>query len=190
MSDVTKSDLRSSSQGFKRAATHKAKWAYGIHNDAPGRDANHPRPARLTDHLSPTAHRHRVRGSAFKVANADRNDMHAARVEYPSIVRKLPSLNSDESASSAEEDCDEHDINDGVIYGATTDYAPSSGSQVLNSALAKAIEAFEDKETDRLVKSEWSVLNDDGEEMGFSPVKKARGKKERPARIEDGYEIV
>lgn len=116
--------------------------------------------------------------------------MHAARAEYPSISRKLPRLNADDSASSADEDYDVPIFEDGDVHGATVNRAPVNGSQVLSTALAKAVEAFEDKETLQLVRNEWSVLDDDGEEMGLSPARKIRGKKDRSLMIEDGYEIV
>lgn len=195
MSDEIKSDLRSTSQGYKRAAAHKAKWAHGIHASAsPAGD--HIRPARVSDHVAPSAYRHRVGGSASKAANDKKRDMHAARAEYPVIARKLPALNTAEDSSSGasseeeniEEVLDLYDV--GLVHGATVDRAPTSGSQILNSALARAIEAFEDKETTRLVRNEWSVLDDDGEEMGFSPVKKTRGRKDKVARLEDEYEMV
>ncbi|GAM82244.1 hypothetical protein ANO11243_002230 [Dothideomycetidae sp. 11243] len=190
MSDDFKSDLRSTSQGYKRAAAQKAKWAHGVHVTASGRATDHPRPARVSDHFAPSVHRHRVSGSALKAASAKKTDMDAARAEYPVIARKLPALNSDESASSTDEDYDDPLVEDGDVHGATVNRAPASGSQVLSSALAKAIEAFEDKETVQLVRTEWSVLDDDGEEVGFSPARKVRGKKDKVAGIEDDYEIV
>ena len=41
--------------------------------------------------------------------------------------------------------------------------APSQGSQILGLALAKAIERFEVRETDRIIKNEYEVLGSDGE---------------------------
>ena len=121
-----------------------------------------------------------------KADNAKRD--HASQPIH-NIVRKLPNLNSDESASSADEDHEMPILGDSEIL--SVGGIPSSGSQVLSSALAKAIEAFEDKETVKLVKTEWSVLDDDGEEVGFSPVRKGRTKKDTPMiEDDDDYELV
>ena len=44
---------------------------------------------------------------------------------------------------------------------------------ILNTALAKAIEQYEDKETTKLVKKEWEMVDEDGaEDMDVSPIKK------------------
>jgi hypothetical protein len=49
---------------------------------------------------------------------------------------------------------------------------PSHGSQILNYALEKAIERYEIKETDKLIKNEYEVLDVDAEVL--SPLPKKR----------------
>lgn len=73
---------------------------------------------------------------------------------------------------------------------------PSKGSQILNVALAKAVEKFEERETVKLVKSEYDVLDADGEIIQPSPDKKRKGKSkaEPPVAMPDAddedYEFV
>lgn len=74
---------------------------------------------------------------------------------------------SEESTSAS----GESDTNDAetvtpteVLYGFETTCAPSHGSQILNTALAKAIEQYEDKETIKLVRNEYELLDADEDE--------------------------
>ena len=83
---------------------------------------------------------------------------------------------SDDSSNSAS-DYDETllpptDAN--VMYSFDASRSPSHGSQILNAALAKAVEKFEDRETVQLVKEEYEVLDDEGESVGLTSVKKAK----------------
>jgi hypothetical protein len=75
-----------------------------------------------------------------------------------------------------------------VAYSFDANKGPTHGSTVLSTALAKAVERFENNATDKLVKEEYEVLNSDGE---FVPTTKKGGK--RPvvsAAEEDDYEFV
>lgn len=82
----------------------------------------------------------------------------------------------------------------GVMYSFDAAKGPTEGSQILNVALAKAVQKFEEKETVKLVKSEYEVLDSEGESMGLSPVKyKGKGKaREMPVLVDedDEYEFV
>lgn len=51
-----------------------------------------------------------------------------------------------------------------IFYGFDNLRVPSHGSQILNTALAKAIEQYEDKETVKLVRNEYEILDADEEE--------------------------
>ena len=62
------------------------------------------------------------------------------------------------------------------MYSFDAPCGPTQGSQVLNFALANAVKKFEEKETVRLVKNEYDVIDSDGESVGLSPVKKDKGK--------------
>jgi hypothetical protein len=63
----------------------------------------------------------------------------------------------------------------GVMYSFDAARSPSQGSQILNAALAKAVEKYEERETVKLVKSEYDVLDAEGETV-VSPAKKEKGK--------------
>ena len=82
----------------------------------------------------------------------------------------------------------------GVMYSFDAPKGPTEGSQILNVALAKAVQQFEEKETVKLVKDEYEVLDSEGESMGLSPVKsKGKGKaRDVPVLVDedDEYEFV
>lgn len=90
--------------------------------------------------------------------------------------------NMSEDSNTSEEDVDaEATAPDAqVIYSFDAPKAPSQGSQILNAALAKAIDKYEDKETTKLVQNEYEILDtyaDDEETLGLSPIKsKGKGK--------------
>lgn len=60
----------------------------------------------------------------------------------------------------------------------------------MNVALAKAIEKYEDKETVKLVRREYEVLDDEGESLGLSPVKRGKGAKVTIGGEDEDYEFV
>lgn len=82
----------------------------------------------------------------------------------------------------------------GVMYSFDATRGPSEGSQILNVALAKAVKKYEEKETVKLVKNEYNVIDSDGESVGLTPVKKGKAKaKAAPAVVPDedeDYEFV
>ena len=82
----------------------------------------------------------------------------------------------------------------GVMYSFDAPRGPTHGSQIFNTALAKAVEKFEEKETAKLVKNEYELLDSEGESIGLTPVKKGKGKaKAEPVIVPDDdedYEFV
>ena len=82
----------------------------------------------------------------------------------------------------------------GVMYSFDAARGPSQGSQIFNTALAKAVEKFEEKETVKLVKDEYDILDSEGESVVLTPVKKGKGKaKAEPVVVldaDDDYEFV
>jgi len=67
--------------------------------------------------------------------------------------------------SSADEDVDHPSTapDADIAYSYDAQRGPSHGSQILNAALEKAVERFETKETEKLVKNEYEVLDIDDE---------------------------
>ncbi|PSK55795.1 hypothetical protein B9Z65_4673 [Elsinoe australis] len=190
---ATKSDLRSTSRDAHRAATQKAKWAHGIATHPVGRHASHPRPMRMSD-MTIRPLKNRVSGSSSKAASARRADIASVSSEWWSLAATLSS--SPGSVASQESDLDEE--REAIrlvqeyealqeVYGAEGTM-PESGSQVLNGALEKAIGEYEDRETVRLVRSEWALVDDEGEEVGLSPEKGRKGRKDREELL-DGEEF-
>lgn len=68
--------------------------------------------------------------------------------------------------------------------------APTHGSQILNTALAKAIEKYEDKETTKLVRNEYEILDAGEEELGLTPIKSSKGKGKAIDAEDEEYEFV
>lgn len=128
-------------------------------------------------------------GSKTKISR--KQDMLDAADTYP-----VAQTSSDESSASADEDHEAPTAgpagDEGVMYSFDANSGPNHGSQILNVALAKAIEKYEDKETVKLVRKEYEMIDDDGESLGLTPVKKGKGKgKDRSANVEDeDYEFV
>ena len=88
---------------------------------------------------------------------------------------ELP-IHDDTSASSGSDRDDEvapslppPDL--GVMYSFDAARGPTEGSQIFNVALAKAVEKFEEKETVKLVKNEYDVIDSEGESVGLAPAK-------------------
>jgi hypothetical protein len=81
---------------------------------------------------------------------------------------------SDDSSASAGEEVDaEATAPDAaqVMYSFDASRAPTQGSQILNAALAQAIDKYEDKETTKLVNNEYDVLDsqaDDEDNLGLT----------------------
>jgi hypothetical protein len=147
-------DLRSDAKEFNRDKNSRVKWAHG-QSFGPGRreeDAR-PRPARVYPHM---------------------------KSSYPGHMKARTALNKDISGASDESSADEDvehpssapapDVE--VAYSFDATRGPSHGSQILNHALEKAIERYEIKETDKLIKNEYEVLDVDAEIL--SPLPKKR----------------
>ena len=100
------------------------------------------------------------------------------RSSYPGHMKARTALNKDiahaSDDSSADEDIEHPSTapapDSEVAYSFDAHRGPSHGSQILNVALDKAIERYEIRETDKLIKNEYEVLDADGEPL--SPAKK------------------
>lgn len=102
---------------------------------------------------------------------------------------------SDESSNSASdyEDQPSPPVDAQVMYSFDARRAPSQGSQILNAALAKAVERFEDRETAKMVQDEYEVVGEEGESVGGSPVKtgrKAKGVQMAVPDADEDYEFL
>jgi hypothetical protein len=79
---------------------------------------------------------------------------------------------TDSSADEAAEPSAAPEPDAEVTYSYDADRGPSQGSQVLGHALSQAVERFENKTTEMLLKDEYLVLDSDGEPVASKYEKK------------------
>lgn len=124
---------------------------------------------------------------------------HGAKVARKHDMLEGAAITDDSSASNSDEydETPSPPVDAGVTYSFDAARSPSKGSQILNVALAKAVEKFEERETVKLVKSEYEMLDAEGEAMVMSPDKRKKGKKSDLGGLvilrnadEDEYEFV
>jgi len=93
---------------------------------------------------------------------------------------------TDSSADEEIEPVITHEPDAQVAYSFDADRSPNKGSQILGVALDQAVERFENKETERILKDEYLVLDSEGE-----PVAGQSNKPSKPAHEEeDDFEFV
>ena len=137
--------------------------------------------------------------SNFNAKRREAKGAVAALENRAKVARKQDMLDgtavSDDSSNSASDydDTPSPPADAHVMYSFDAARGPSHGSQILNAALAKAVEKFEERETVQLVKEEYEVLDDEGESVGLSPVKKGKKPKAPMMMVPDAdedYELV
>ena len=102
----------------------------------------------------------------------------SCRLGYTAPMKTRTALNRDMinagDDSSADEEIDHPSIapDAEIAYSFDAARGPSHGSQILCHALDKAIERFETKETDKLIKNEYEVLDMDLETPSVRPARK------------------
>ncbi|KAI7500280.1 hypothetical protein KC367_g3746 [Hortaea werneckii] len=181
------SDLRSTAQDYKRDAARKHKWAHGSAMTAGRAAGGRPRPHRPSE-TNYNAKRRETKGAVAALQNGAKLARKQDMLEGTAV--------SDESSNSASEneDTSAPPADEGVMYSFDTSRSPSQGSQILNAALAKAVERFEERETIQLVKDEYQVLDGEGEEVGLTAAKKTKAKsaatQDQVADMEEDYEFV
>ncbi|KAK5128290.1 hypothetical protein LTR85_002957 [Meristemomyces frigidus] len=180
------SDLRSTAQSYKRDAAHKHKWALGSAETVSRAAGGKPRPLRPSE-------------TAYDVKRRETKGAVAALQSGVKVARKQDMLEdtavSDDSGSASDyDDTPSPPADVGVTYSFDASRGPSQGSQILNAALHKAVKRFEERETVKLVKDEYEVLDDEGESVGLTPAKKGKTKtKAAPITVpdaDDDYEFV
>lgn len=138
----------------------------------------------------------------FNLKRREEKSAVASLAHGTKIARKHDMLEgaamTDESSGSNSDEYDETPsppVDAGVTYSFDAARGPTKGSQILNVALAKAVEKFEERETVKLVKSEYEMLDSDGDTVAPSPEKKRKGKKAAAEQAavpaeDDDYEFV
>ncbi|KAI8936788.1 hypothetical protein NX059_006032 [Plenodomus lindquistii] len=159
-------DLRADAKEFNRDKNSRVKWAHGQHFGPGNRESDSkPRPAKILPHI---------------------------KSSYPGPMKARTALSKDMASASDESSADEEIEHPSTAPDAEIAYSydafrgPSHGSQILNHALDKAIERFETKETDTLIKNEYEVLDIDADDEGPS----TRPKRRNVAPEDEEYEFV
>ena len=67
----------------------------------------------------------------------------------------------------------------GYTYSFDAATGPSKGSQILGQAIVKAVEKYETKEMDKLVKNEYEIVEDEKDDDAVCT-----------SNVEDGFELV
>lgn len=70
-----------------------------------------------------------------------------------------------------------------ITYSFDASRGPTQGNQIFNVALAQAVEKFEDRETVKLVKAEYDVLDANGESVASPAARKAQQAKGKASRM-------
>lgn len=175
-------DLRSGAKEFSRDKDSRVKWAHG-QSFGPGRreeDAR-PRPARVIPTPKSVCYQQVIQPK-LTVTCRSKTGMHKARTALTNDI------NCASGESSAEEDIDAPSTAPApdaeIAYSFDAERGPSHGSQILGHALNKAIERYEVRQTEKLVKEEYEVLDAEA----LSPAPKASKKN---VTVEDEeYEFV
>lgn len=159
-------DLRADAREFNRDKNARVKWAHG-QSYGPGRreSDSKPRPAKILPHI---------------------------KSSYPGPMKARYVASQDMASASGDSSADEeieHPSNApdaDITYSYDAYRGPSLGSQILNHALDKAIERFETKATDMLIKNEYEVLDMDADDEGSG----TRSKRRIIAPEDEEYEFV
>lgn len=184
-------DLRGTAQDYKRDATRKAKWALGATESKSGRAPGKPRPHRPSE-TEFNSQRRYEKGAVASLA-------HGTKVARKHDMLEGAAITDDSSGSNSDEydETPSPPVDAGITYSFDAARSPTKGSQILNSALAKAVEKFEERETVKLVKSEYELVDEMGETVAPTPEKKRKGKKSYaeaavivPDADEEEYEFV
>ncbi|KAK1822236.1 hypothetical protein LTR12_003375 [Friedmanniomyces endolithicus] len=178
-------DLRSTAQDQLRNAAHKHKWAFG-NTPTTGRAAGGKlRPQR------PSETNYNAKRREVKVAVAALQP--GAKVARKQDMLEGTAISDESSGSASDYDDVPSPAVDPWFYSFDSPTAPSQGSQILNAALVKAVAKFEERETAKLVKNEYEVLDDEGESVGLTLAGKSKKAKAQPMIVPDAdedYELI
>lgn len=140
--------------------------------------------------------RREVKGAVASLAHGAKLARKRDLLDGPTDFKDISDdIESSSSHSSECEECSPDPAPDAeIMYSFDAPRGPSHGSEILNVALAKAVQRFEEKETARIVKDEYDIIDSEGESIGLSPVKKNKGKAKLEAlgapEEDDDYEFV
>lgn len=140
--------------------------------------------------------RRETKGAVASLAPGKKLARKRDMLEGPATVRAISDDMEGESSLSSDNDelSSSPPPDAGIMYSFDRPRGPSHGSEILNVALASAVKKFEEKETARLVRDEYDIIDSEGESIGLSPVKKGKGKAKMEALVvpdeDDDYEFI
>ncbi|EON64646.1 hypothetical protein W97_03879 [Coniosporium apollinis CBS 100218] len=147
-------DFRAATKDYKRAHDQKHKWALG---QVIGNGLANPE-GKIRPLMPPSV--------ATTAALRFRNGRDQTRAQTKAKTAQTRDILSEQSESSADESIDEPSAapepDAGITYSFDAPQGPSQGSQILTLAIAQAVERFESKQTDKLIKEEYEVLDEEG----------------------------
>ncbi|KAL9107296.1 MAG: hypothetical protein Q9227_007748 [Pyrenula ochraceoflavens] len=156
------SDLRSNSREARRDRAQKAKWSHGGRPGS-GKNCPHSNFENCNCHARPVlsalnGHNHWSRREKdHNSGKLVKNDKLAMRAE---LTDDVSYTNSDSSAGEEVKDVSAAPEPDAdVMYSYDAKKGPGAGSQILSQAINQAVERFENKETEDMVKKEYDVID-------------------------------
>jgi len=172
-------DLRSAAVDYQRDYAQKHKWAGGEAAFASG--GRQP----ISEGLRRPVHpQQKINAAIRRESGKDlRQVQHRAN-----MARKHEILDEQSVTDSSDDDVVEASAapepDADITYSYDAPRGPGKGSQILTLALAKAVEKFEVKETEKLVKEEYEIVGREAE------AGEGRADSGAAATDEDGFELV
>ena len=166
------SDLRSEAKAYRRDKTHSVKWQRGG-RVAPGKSCPHGNDitgGTCNECVTRPLHRDAARNySNHFFQRAARTNQHAQGHRQGNLAKKVLQNDLNEVTTSSDTGSSDEEVaaqseapvpESEIMYSFDSKSGPSSGADVLSTAVMQAVKRYENKETDKLVKTEYDLVAD------------------------------